>query len=150
MVTNNYSWEEQTRRVLADTQAEIVAIGNQLSELQQKYQTLKTEADAYETALHGFLRRSGRHPVDLDWNVILTNAKTHKERIRLIAEHFGTVRPIQLTDILYPIFIKSKKRGNAYQIVQTNLADMVDAGIMEKSVSGDYKFIGFQQKLPVN
>ena len=55
MVINNHLYEEQTRRLLAETQSELTAIGNQMAELQQRWNTLKKETEAYEVALQGFL-----------------------------------------------------------------------------------------------
>lgn len=153
MVINNHSYEEQTRRLLSEARSELVTIEAQIKELQEKVVILAREVDAYETALQGFLRRSGKRvSVDIDWKQLLTSAMTHKDRIRLIAEHSdGIVKASQATDILYTKgFINSKKRANAYQIVQTNLAKLVDDRILEKvqSRKGEYRLIGTQQPLP--
>lgn len=149
MVTNNQAWEEQTRRFLAEKQSQKATIEKQLNDLQQQHQAISKEVEAYGIILQDYLKRSGRPDIDVDWNTLLTNARTHKERIKVIAEHYGVVRPVQLTDILYPKFISSKSRTNAYQIVQMNLADMVDASIMEKS-NGEYRLIGGQHRLAVD
>ena len=149
MVIDNHSFEEQIRRLLSEAQSELRTIDGEIDILRDKREVVSKEVSACETVLQGFLRRSGKQPL-VDWDTLLANAKTHKDRIRIITEYYGVVRPNQLTDVLYPRFIKSKKRGNAYQIVIMNLAKMIDDGIIEKSDSGDYRLIGSQQKLPVN
>jgi hypothetical protein len=147
MVINNASFEEQLRRLLSEAQSELKTLEGEAGILRDQITIVAKEVSAYEVTLQGFLRRSGKQPV-VDWDTLLANAKTHKDRIKVITEHHGVVRPNQLTDILYPRFIKSKKRANAYQIVQMNLTNMVDANIMEKSGPGVYRLIGSQQKLP--
>jgi len=150
MVIASQSYEEQTRRLLSEAQSELTTIGRQIHELEEKYQTLKKETDAYETALQGFLRRSGKQQdTGKDWKTLISWALTHKDRIRLIAENNGgTVKASQATDILYTNgFIKSKKRANAYQIVQNNLIDMVDVHIFEKIKPGEYRLIKGQPSL---
>lgn len=149
MVTNNHSWEEQTVRLLTEAQSEMATIERELIDLQERYKAIRKEVEAYEIALQSFRRRSGQ-PVDVDWNTLLANAQTHKERIVTIVNHYGAVRPNKLTDVLFPRFIKSKSRSNAYQIVQMNLADLVDAGIMEKTEHGEYRLISSQQNLPMD
>ena len=144
---NNHLFEEQLRRLLSEAQSELKTLEGELDILHDQITIVAKEVSAYETTLQGFLRRSGKQPA-VDWDTVLANAKTHKDRIKVITEHRGVIRPNQLTDILYPGFIKSKKRANAYQIVQMNLANMVDADIMEKTSSGRYRLIGSQQKLP--
>jgi len=151
MVINNHSYEEQTRRLLAETQSELTAIGNQMAELQQKWDTLKKEVEAYEVALHGYLRRIGKQAsVEFDWTKFLSEAKTHKERLRLIAKHNdGKIRVNQATDILYTKKLtQTKKRSTAYTMIQRMLADMAEEGIFEKVASGEYRLIGAQQSLP--
>jgi len=152
MVINNHSYEEQTRRLLSEAKSELITVMAQIKELQEKAVILAREVDAYETALQGFLRRSGKRVgADIDWKQLLTSAVTHKDRIKLIAEHSGgIIKASQATDILYTKgFINSKKRANAYQIVQTNLAKLVDDRILEKveSRKGMYRLIGAQQPL---
>ena len=152
MVINNHSYEEQTRRLLSEAKSELVTMEAQIKELQGKAVILAREVDAYQTALQGFLRRSGKQvSADVDWRQLLAGATTHKDRIKLIAEHSGgIIKASQATDILYSKgFINSKKRANAYQIVQTNLAKLVDERILERveSRKGEYSLIGAQQSL---
>ncbi len=152
MVLNNHSYEEQTRRLLAETQTELTAIGNQMAELQQKWNTLKKETEAYEVALQGYLRRIGKQTgVEFDWTKFLSEAKTHRERLQLIAKHNdGKIRVNQATDILFTKdFTKTKKRATAYTMIQGMLATMAEEGIFEKvkAGSGEYRLIGSQQSL---
>jgi hypothetical protein len=151
MVQSNDSYEEQTRRLLAETKSELTAIGNQMAELKQKWEALKKEAEAYEMVLQGYLRRTGRE-VDTatDWVQSLGGLSSHKERLIAIAKHEGgRVRVSHASDLLYTNgFIKSKKRANAYRIVQNILSSMADEGIFEKVNPGEYKLIGAQQSLP--
>ena len=151
MVLNNHSYEEQTRRLLAETQTELTAIGNQMAELQQKWNTLKKEAEAYEVALQGYLRRAGKQEsAEFDWTKFLSEAKTHKERLQLIAKHNdGKIRVNQATDIFYTKkFTQTKKRSTAYTMIQGMLAAMAEEGIFEKGVPGEYRLVGAQQSLP--
>ena len=150
---NNHSYEEQTRRLLAETQSELTTIGSQLAELQQRWDTLKKEAEAYEAALQGFLIRIGKQAsVEFDWSKFLSEAKTHKERLQLIAKHNdGKIRVNQATDILYTKkFTRTKKRATAYTMIQGMLTTMAEEGIFEKVGSGEYRLIGSQQSMPVN
>ncbi len=152
MVMNNHSYEDQTRRLLAETKSELTVIGNNIAELQQRWETLKREAEAYETALQGYLRRAGKQDViETDWDKLLGGtSQTHKKRLITIAKrNGGRIRVTQATDILYSKgFIKSKKRANAYQIVSMLLVDMIDDGQFEKVAPGEYRLVGTQQSLP--
>ena len=80
----------------------------------------------------------------------MMGAKTHKDQIVIALRQLGGIaRPNQLTDILYTQgFIKSKKRANAYLIVQDNLAQLIDKKIVEKTETKEYKLIGAQAVLP--
>jgi len=79
----------------------------------------------------------------------LSEEQTHKQRLIAIAKHNGgRVRISQATDILYSKgFIKSKKRANAYIIIQSLLADMTEEGQFEKTNPGQYRLVGAQQSL---
>jgi hypothetical protein len=147
---NNHTYEEQTRRLLAEAKSEMTGIGNQMAELQHRWETLKKEAEAYETALQGYLRRIGKQETAaIDWAKLL-EGKTHKEKLTTIAErNGGKVKISQATDILYSnSIIKSKKRANAYIIIQSYLAEMAEEGKFEKVKPGEYKLIGAQLSLP--
>ena len=150
MVISSQSYEDQTRRLLAEAQSELSVINRQIHELESNYQILKKEVDAYETALQGFLRRSGKQQnIGKDWKALLPKAAIHKDEIRIIAENSGgIVKASQATDILYTNgFIKSKKRANAYQIVQANLERLVEEQILEKVNPGEYRLISGQPTL---
>lgn len=150
MVTNNHTYEEQTRRLLSEAKSEQNAINEQITTLQDKAVLLAREVNAYETALQGYLRRMGKQmDIEIDWYKLLANKDTHKDRIKLIAEQKGgTIRVTQVTDILYANgFIKAKKRETAYTMVQSMLANMVEKGEFEKLIPGEYRLVGVQQSL---
>lgn len=151
MVINNNSYEEQTRRLLAETKSELNAVEVEITELRTKAVTLTREVDAYETALQGYLRRIGKGiTTEPDWVKLLEGLKSHKERLKAIAKHRGgRIRVSEATDILYTQgFIHAKKRFTAYSMVQSYLADMAEDGDFEKVAPGQYELIGAQQSLP--
>jgi hypothetical protein len=144
MVMNNHSYEDQTRRLLAETQSELRTIEAEIQALQEKAVTLAREVNAYEITLQGYLRRIGKQQIaGIDWVKLLSEAKTHKERLQLIAKHNdGTIRVSQATDILYTKkFTQTKKRATAYTMIQVMLADMADNGIFEKTGPGQYRLV---------
>ena len=150
MVTNNHTFEEQTRRLLSEAKSEQNAINEQITTLQNEAVLLAREVNAYETALQGYLRRIGKQTdIEIDWDKLLAEKGTHKDRIKLIAEQKGgTIRVTQVTDLLYVNgFIKAKKRATAYTMVQSMLADMVKNGEFEKLSPGEYRLVGVQQSL---
>ena len=149
MSVNNHSYEEQTRRLLAEAQSELKVEEGEMDLLRDRIATLVQEVRAYETALQGYLRRKGKDiTIELDWVNLLRNQETHKKRLEAIAkEKGGRIRVSEATDILYTKgFIKSKKRSTAYAMVQSYLADMAEAGDFQKVAPGEYEFIGAQQK----
>ncbi|MCJ7633701.1 hypothetical protein MUP77_15090, partial [Candidatus Bathyarchaeota archaeon] len=103
MVIANHSWEEETRRYLAEIQTELVDINKQFEELQTKRDNLIHEAEAFSTALVVHLRKTGRQDVlQQDIKELLVNQKNHKERIKRIAEQNNGVLKIgKAADILY-------------------------------------------------
>lgn len=150
MTTSN-GYEEQTRRLLAETKSELSIVEAEIAELTQKSLTLQREVDAFETALTGYLRRTGRQAISENNWLRLLGAKemTHKKRLIAIAERKGgRIRVSEATDILYSKgFIKSKKRMNAYTIVQSLLTQMAEEGKFEKVEPGEFRLIGAQQSL---
>lgn len=149
MVTGN-GYEEQTRRLLAETKSELNTIETEIAELQDKRVTLAREVNAYETALQGYLRRMGKQKgAEFNWNELLRGDKTHKLRLITIAKHNGgKIRVNQATDILYSNgFIKSKKRATAYVMIQGYLASMMEEGTFEKIAPGEYRLLGAQENL---
>lgn len=144
MVTINHSYEDQTRRLLAESQSELNAIETEIKELEKKRATLEQEVQAYEVALQGYLRRTGKQAIsEPNWAKLL-KGKVHREKLITIAKHNGgIIRVSQATDLLYyKKFIKSHKRANAYSIVQALLSDMADEGLFEKVEPGEYRLIG--------
>ena len=151
MVMNNHSYEELNRRLLAEAKSELVSIDAEIGDLQEKRTELIKEAQAYELALQGYLRRiEKQESPDVDWRKLLAADGIHKERLKTIAKHGGgKIKVSKATDILYINgFIKSKKRSTAYAMVQSYLADMAEDGIFRKVVPGEYMLVGAQQSLP--
>ncbi len=148
---NNHSYEDQTRRLLAESQSELKTLDEEIADLQERKVTLAGEVNAYETALQGYLRRIGKgEGAESDWKKILVGCDIHKDRLKTIAKHNGgKIRVGQATDILYSNgFIKAQKRSTAYTMIQGYLSDMREDGIFEKIGLGEYKLVGAQQNLP--
>ena len=151
MVTTNHTWEEETRKYLAEIQAELIGINKQFEELQAKRDNLTHEAAAFSTALASHLRRTGRQDtLQQEIRELLINQKNHKERIQRIAEqNNGVLKISSASDILYNYqIIKSKTRMQAYRIVYGLTVNMVEEGIFQKSRPGEFRLVGTQSKLP--
>ncbi len=150
MIASN-GYEEQTRRLLAETQSELRSVETQIDELRNKAGTLAKEVDAYETALQGYQRRTGKQTIiQTDWRKLLKNEKYHKDKLKAIAkQNGGNIRISEATDILYTNgFIKTKKRANAYIIIQSYLAEMAEkGGSFEKVAPGEYRLKDAQPSL---
>jgi Tfp pilus assembly protein PilN len=149
MITNNGSWEEQTRRLLSDKLSELNKIKAQIEELQEKEAKVKAEAQAYELVLEDYLKGAGRQfKIEPDWLKLLEN-QTHKQQLLTIAEHSGgRIRVSEATDLLYTKhFIKAAKRATAYIMVQRFLKELREEGRFEKIAPGEYRLIGAQQNL---
>jgi hypothetical protein len=149
MVIND-GYAEQTRRLLAEAQSELKAEEGEMDILRDRIATLMKEVQAYETALQGYLRRKGKDvTTEPDWNEILKDSGSHKKRIKAIAEHKGgKIKVSEVTDILYTKgFIHAQKRSTAYAMVQSYLADMAEAGELQKVAPGEYELIGAQRSL---
>ncbi|MBM2832763.1 MAG: hypothetical protein HW414_1815 [Dehalococcoidia bacterium] len=124
MVTNNHSFEEAVRKLLAETQSELANIESQIAELAKKQQTLENEYQSYEGALKGYLRREGRADV---------------ERIKVS----------EVADYLYAKkFMKAKKRMNAYRVVYSLLLKMEEEKRVERVGPGRFRLLGTQQAMP--
>ena len=145
-MTNNHSLEEGLRKLLADALSELGKLERDKERLDEGITSLKAESQAYETALQGYLRRTGRKPIDESIWAKMRKDKNHKERlIRLARYNGGIIKVNEASTLLFTKgFIKSKKRANAYQVVQGLLADMTDNGIFEKASPGQYRLIGNQ------
>lgn len=149
MITNNGSWEEQTRRLLSDKLSELNKIKAQVEELQEKEARAKAEAQAYELVLEDYLKGAGRQfKIEPDWLKLLEN-QTHKQQLLTIAEHSGgRIRVSEATDLLYTKhFIKAAKRATAYIMIQRFLKEMREEGKFEKIAPGEYRLIDAQQNL---
>lgn len=147
MSVNNHSYEEQTRRLLAEAQSELKVAEGEMDILRDRISILFKEVEAYEIALKGYLRRQGKQEIiEPDWVSLLRNQETHKQRLEAIAkEKGGRIRVSEATDILYVKgFIHAKKRSTAYAMVQTYLADMAEQGIFQKLGPGEYELVGAQ------
>ena len=149
MITNNGSWEEQTRRLLSDKLSELNKIKTLGEELQKKEARVQAEAQAYELVLEDYLKGAGRQfKIEPDWLKLLEN-QTHKQQLLTIAEHSGgRIRVSEATDLLYTKhFIKAAKRATAYIMIQRFLKEMREEGKFEKIAPGEYRLIGAQQNL---
>lgn len=151
MVTTNQSWEEETRKYMAEVQLELNAIDKQLEEIQAKKDSLTREVEAYEIALNSHLQRTGRQSVlNKDMRSLLEQQKNHEERLKRIAEHNnGVIKVGAAADILFNYHIlKSKSRMNAYRIIYGLLVGMVEDGTFQKTSPGEFTLIGAQAELP--
>ena len=143
MVKSSHSYEEQTRRLLAETRAELSTIEAQIVELEEKRATLKSEAQAFEIALQGYLVRTKRRENhEPNW-VELLHRQKHKDRLITIAKHSdGKIMVSQATDLLYGKgFIRSKKYSNAYHITQILLSRMTQKGVFDRVTRGQYRLV---------
>jgi len=153
MVINNQSFEEQLLKLISETKSELATKGEQKATIDREVELLKNELQGYSVTLASYQKRSGIPGHNgIDWSKLMIGAKTHKDQIIIVLKQFGGIaRPSQIRDILYTKgFIKSKKRENAYQIVQINLAQLIDKKLVEKTDTGDYKLIGAQPVLCIS
>ncbi len=149
MVNHNHFVEEELRKVLSDATAELVKLEKDREQIDGKLVQLERERHAYEIALQGYLRRTGKqNSVEPDWDK-LRKDPSHKVRLVRLADHYGGNITIKdASALLYTKgFIKSKRQANAYQIVRSLLDNMVDDKIFEKVAPGQYRLIGAQQIL---
>lgn len=141
---NNHIFEEQLRKLISETQDELNEVDAQFKSLESRRLALAEELQSYQRSLRGYLRRMGRESEEgqpPDWDKLLKNRRTHKQRLLTIAEHSNReLRLSQVTDILYNgKYIKSKSRANAYVQLYNVMMDMVDKGELEKVGRGRYK-----------
>jgi hypothetical protein len=145
-----YIWEEETRKYLSEIQTELNAAKQQLDSAKARVDKLTHEAEAYETALQTYLRRSGKGDnVKQDIRDLLLQQKNHEDRIKRIAEqNNGVIKVGAAADILYNCrLIKSKSRMNAYRIVYGLLIGMVEEGNFQKVGPGEFRLTGTQTRL---
>jgi septation ring formation regulator EzrA len=143
-MVNNHSFEEQLRKLISETQDELNKKNEQLQSLEKDRLALTEELHSYEQTLHGYLRRIGKEEEGekpIDWDRLLENCKTHKQRLIKIAEHSGgELRLNSATDILYNgKHIKSKSRANAYVQLYNIMMGMIDKGELEKIGRARYR-----------
>ncbi len=149
MVTHNHFVEEELRKVLSDTMAELAKFEKERDQIDNKLVKLEEERRAYEVALQGYLKRTGRqNSIEPDWDK-LRQDPSHKVRLVRLARHYGgNITVKDSSALLYTKgFIKSKRQLNAYQIVRGLLDGMVDENIFEKFAPGQYRLMGAQQSL---
>lgn len=147
MVMTNHSWEEETRKYLAEVQSELNAVEKELAVIQGKRAELAREAKAYETALQSYLKRTGKQDsIKADWK-LLSQQNNHQERLKRIAERSnGTIKVGSASNLLYNLrLMKSKTRANAYRIVYGLLSDMVDEGKFKKIAPSTFRLINSKQ-----
>jgi septal ring factor EnvC (AmiA/AmiB activator) len=149
---NNHIFEEQIRKLISETQDELHRIDEQLKALEKQRLDLAEELHSYEYSLRGYLRRSGKEnvvEVSPDWDELLKNRKTHKQRLITIAQHSGgELRLSPAVDILYNgKYIKSKSRVNAYIQLYNVIMNMIDKGELEKTGRARYKLTQYGQLL---
>jgi len=143
-MANNHIFEEQLRKLISETQDELNKIDEQLQSLEKQRLELVEELHSYEHSLRGYLRRSGKEKEEEalpNWEKLLKNRKTHKQRLITIAQHSGgELRLSPVVDILYNgKYIKSKSRANAYVQLYNVIMNMIDKGELEKIGRARYK-----------
>jgi hypothetical protein len=142
MVTN-HSFEEQLRKLISEAQDKLHDIELQIENLNKDKNVSLEGLQAYEITLRNYLREIGQEPEQelVNWDNILSQCKTHRDRLIVIAEHYnGILKQNQATDILYNgKFINSHSRSNAYLIIYGTLNSMVDKKEFEKVDRGTYR-----------
>jgi DNA repair ATPase RecN len=151
MVLSNNTWEEETRKTLAQIQTELNDAQKEYEEAKAEVDRLTKEVEAMELALQIHLQRTGKQGViKQDLRALLASQKNHEERLKRIAEqNNGLLKVSSAADILYSYqLIKSKSRINAYRIIYGIMLYMVEDGIFQKTGPGEFRLIGAQTKLP--
>jgi hypothetical protein len=151
MVIDSPLFEQQIHRFINEAKSELSTLQSEAIELRSKIVALEQEINAYDKVLQSYQKRTGKQDYDTDWNNLMSGSKNHKDRIIITIKQMGGItKPKNIVDILYNKgFIKSKKRANAYQIVQRGLVELVEKGTIEKLESGDYRLLGSQPNLPM-
>lgn len=149
MVISNYSWEEQTRRLLSEAQTEKNELVAQVAELQKKIDERDAEIEAFKIAIGAYLTRTGKQKnTQVDW-VTLLKSLSHKDKLVAIAkESGGLVRQSQATDIIFNNGLSAAKiRKTVYQMVKNSLDMLLDNGAIVRVAPGEYQLVGVQPKL---
>ena len=145
MVTSASSWEEETRKYISEAKTDLNTIDAQMKELQAKRDILSRELKAFETALQGYLKRTGRNgTITHNLRELLGKQPNHSARLRIIAEQNEGILKIGSTaDVLYNFgFIKSRTRQNAYRLVYSLILEMVEKGKFIKMAPSTFKLQG--------
>lgn len=151
MLTNNHSWEEETRKYLSEAQADKDIIDKKVEELQEKAVVLAREISAYQIALEGHLRRTGRQPsIAQNLRRVLEIQPNHEERLKRIAEYNGGVIKVgSAADLLFNLrLVKSKSRQHAYRIVYGLILGMVADDQFVKTAPATFRLQDSQTALP--
>jgi hypothetical protein len=149
MVISNYSWEEQTHRLLSEAQIEKNDLDVKIKELKVKSDELDSEIEAFKIAIGAYLTRTGRQKsAQIDW-VALLKPLSHKNKLVAIArENDGLVKQSQATDIIFNNSLSAaRKRTTVYQIVKNSLDSLLEDGIIIRVRPGEYRLVGVQPKL---
>lgn len=132
----NHGFEEQLRKLVSEAKDELHAIDSNLKAVEKRRLELVKELQSYETSLRGYLQRAGCEPEGggEDWDALLKDCRTHRERVLTIARHDnGEIRMSPTIDILYNgKQLKSKSRTNAYLTIYHLLGLMTERGELEK------------------
>lgn len=147
---NNDNFEEQLRRLIAETKDELNKIDIQINKLAVQKIPLSEELESYRSSLSSYLKRVGKQVEEekpIDWDKLFKRVKTHKQRLLIIARYNnGELKINKAVDILYKgKYIKSKNKHNAYVQIYQIVMEMVDKKLFEKTDPGTFKLIGAQQ-----
>jgi hypothetical protein len=139
MVINNNDFGEQLLRLINETKLELENKESQKQILEKEIENLVAEKQGYETALRGYQKRAGKPEyTEIDWDNLFKDAETHEGRIVALLNRFGNLKLNQITDYLFPKYIESKSRKNAYMIVSANIGELMRDNIIEKIKKGEY------------
>ena len=149
MVTHNDFVEEELRKVLSDTMAELNKLEKDKDVIDNRIAQLQEEKHSYELALQNYSRRTGKQlSIEPNWDQ-LREARSHKMRLQILARYTGGTITVKDSSALFfnKGLIKSRRLSNAYQIVRGLLEGMVDEKVFEKVAQGKYRLINSQQTL---
>jgi hypothetical protein len=143
MVTNDRSYEEQTRKRLSEAKAQAQDLWKKIEEMQTQHNVLSRQITAYTTILEGY----GDNREE-DWATLLKEL-SHKDKLISIAKHNGgQLGHAEATDIIFSNNLTSAKtRAIVYQMVKNTLDSLIKDGIFVKSEPGKYQLVESQTKL---
>jgi predicted nuclease with TOPRIM domain len=148
----NHGFEEQLRKLISETQDELNKVETQLKSIESRRVGLAEELHSYEQTLRSYLKRvtgEAEETQPVNWEDLLRNYHTHKQRLIKIAEQSNGELKLNLAvDILYNgKYIKSKSRSNAYVQLYNIMMDMIGKGELEKIGRARYKLTQRSQLL---